>query len=74
MGCHLGVGGLKVPKTSSKIYFYFVVLASSHLFFCHNAAFSADVIVAEEAVQPIVAYQVSTHVGDRFLAPNVSKN
>ena len=34
-------------------------LGSSHLFFCHNAAFCAEVIVAEEAVQAIVAYHVS---------------
>ena len=33
-------------------------LASSHLFFCHNAAFCAEVIVAEEAVQAIVTYHV----------------
>ena len=32
-----------------------MALASSHLFFCHNGAFSAEVVVAEEAVEPVVA-------------------
>ena len=44
-------------------------LASSHLFFCHNAAFCAEVIVAEEAVEAIVAYHVS-FLGEQ--APNTT--